>query len=167
MACRPSACMLTGRSRGYRGSCRSAAFGTGSDPHLEIGGLVTVASRLEWRRHLHHRSSRAMYRITCPSCAADGEPLPAWPLAGVTFGGKWQEIFAAIWRGPRAGWTCACRRACRPGQASCSDRPSLVLGFWVLSRLRVSDTGEGHRHRPGDAASLRTAQLRVNSRARR
>jgi hypothetical protein len=27
------------------------------------------------------------------------------PLLGVAFGGKWQEIFAAIWRGSRAGWT--------------------------------------------------------------
>jgi hypothetical protein len=26
-------------------------------------------------------------------------------ILGVTFGGKWQEIFAAIWRGSRAGWT--------------------------------------------------------------
>jgi hypothetical protein len=26
-------------------------------------------------------------------------------ILGVAFGGKWQEIFAAIWRGSRAGWT--------------------------------------------------------------
>ena len=141
-----------------------AAVGAGS-----VRGLGSGRPEGYGVRRPRLRGSKPCSRLAVSQKTRGSRPAPAghspWPP--VTFGGKWQEIFAAIWRGSRAGWTCACRRACRPGQAYCSDRPSPVLGFWVLSRLRVSDTGEGHRHRPGDAASLRTAQLRVNSRARR